>query len=182
MTENDFQEIPEWHVAYTLPRMEKKLQSYLEKYGFPAIVPTVRVKNRWKDRWKEIDKPLFNSYIFIHMNYWRDRKKVIVLPGLHHFVFYKGTPAIIPPEDLEMLEIFMTNFPEKLHAKKNELLKPGRFVQIKYGLFAGKTAEILRTSRNLSSVVVRFPAIGQAIQVEIRTEDLGIEEEVLYGE
>ncbi|MCC5814971.1 MAG: UpxY family transcription antiterminator [Leptospira sp.] len=164
-----------WHIIYTNPRTEKRVLEYLKKYHFEAYLPIIRIKSRWKDRWKEIEKPLFTSYVFVKMSYWDEKKKILVLPGIHHIVFYKGQPAEVSDENLEMVELFATSFGEKLKVEKYEKLKPGNIVEIRTGILAGRKAEIIQM-KNKTYVIVALPMMGQAVRAEVKIEDLGLEE------
>lgn len=177
MTENN-QHQPikrEWHIIYTNPRAEKKVREYLERYKFETFLPIIEVKSRWKDRWKLIQKPLFTSYVFVKISYWDDRNRVLILPGIHHIVFYKGKPATVDEENLNMVDLFAKNFGEKVKVKKMEALQPGRKVKIRYGVLAGREAEVIEM-KNKTFVRVCFPMMGQEVTAEVKVEDLGLEE------
>jgi transcription antitermination factor NusG len=165
----------EWHIIYTNPRSEKRVKEYLNRYKIECYLPLLKIKSRWKDRWKEIEKPLFTSYIFVRISFWEERKKVIILPGVHHIVFYKGAPATVTQDDLDMIELFTVNFAESLKVEKEDTLQPGRIVNIKYGILAGKVATIVE-QKNKTYVVVNLPMMGQSVRAEVKIEDLGLEE------
>lgn len=167
---------PRWYILYTLPRMEKKLESYLTQYKVPNYLPKLKVKSRWKDRWKIIEKPLFPSYIFVQIDYWKERKKILNLPGVHHFIFWNGNPAEVREEDLDLVQTFIQEYPEKIKLKKNKILRPGNIVEVTQGTFAGKKCEILKIDKKQCKIIVRFPALNQAIQVQLTLEELGIDE------
>lgn len=164
-----------WHIIYTNPRTEKRVKEYLTRYNLECYLPIIRVKSRWKDRWKEIEKPLFTSYVFVKISYWEEKKKVLILPGVHHIVFYKGYPAEVTQENIEMIEVFTQNFGEKLQVEKYEKLQPGKTVEIRVGVFAGKKAEVIQI-KNKTYVMVSLPMMGQSVRAEVKIEDLGLEE------
>lgn len=167
--------IREWHIVYTNPRAEKKVKEYLDKYKIDNYLPLLKLKSRWKDRWKEIEKPLFTSYIFVKISFWDEKKKVLILPGVHHIVFFKGQPATVTQDNLDMIELFAVNFAETLKVEKEDTLQPGRIVNIKYGILAGKEATVVE-QKNKTFVVVHLPMMGQTVRAEVKIEDLGLEE------
>ncbi len=164
-----------WYALYTNPRAEKKLASLMNKYGIENYLPVLRLKKKWSDRFKFIDTPLFASYIFVNIDYVQFRTKVLSIPGAHHFITHLGKPYEIPKEDIELIEIFVENFPETLKIKREENLQKGKTVQIKYGPFAGYKAEVERVNKD-ARVTLKLPAMNQSISVEIKIEDLGLDE------
>lgn len=168
-------EAKKWHIIYTNPRTEKKVLEYLIKYKFEAYLPLIHTRSRWKDRWKDISKPMLTSYVFLRMDYWAERSKVLILPGVHHVVFYKGAPATVEDEEIEMMEIFSKNFSDQIKVMKYDALKPGKIVEVKYGCFAGKKAEVIKL-KNKSYVVLHFPQLNQTLKAEVKIDDLGLDE------
>ncbi|MBE7413146.1 MAG: UpxY family transcription antiterminator [Leptospiraceae bacterium] len=164
-----------WYALYTNPRAEKKLSALLNKYKVENYLPLLAIKKKWSDRYKIISTPLFTSYIFVNIEYDKDRIKILSLPGAHHFIFHLGKPCIISEEDIEMIKIFVENFPETLKLKKEESLKKGKTILIKYGPFAGHKAEVERVNKN-ARVVLKLPAMNQTISVEVQVEELGLDE------
>jgi transcriptional antiterminator RfaH len=165
----------EWHILYTNPRAEKKVLSYLEKYKFEAYLPLITVKTKWSDRWKMVEKPMFTSYVFVKISYWDDKNKILILPGIHHIVFYKGTAAVLEQDSIDTMNILVQNFSEKIQIIKDENLQPGKILEIKHGLFKGKKAEILEIKNKLY-VIMNLPMMGQYARTEVKIEDLGLEE------
>lgn len=151
------------------------MRVYLEKYKFQTYLPIIQVKSKWKDRWKIIDKPLFTSYVFVKISFWEERKKVLMLPGIHHIVFYKGVPATVDDENLEMIELFTKGFRQNLKVKKLEALTPGKTLKIRYGVLAGKKVEVVNL-KNKTYVIVRLPMMGQSVTAEVKIDDLGLDE------
>jgi transcription antitermination factor NusG len=165
----------QWHILYTNPRAEKRVLSYLQKYNFESYLPLLNIKTKWSDRWKMVEKPMFTSYVFVKISYWDDKNKILILPGIHHIVFYKGIPAVLEDEIIEMMKILVVNFGEKIQVIKDENLQPGRILEIKYGNFKGHKAEVVEI-KNKTYVVMNLPMMGQQARTEIKIEDLGLEE------
>ena len=165
----------EWHIVYTNPRSEKRVKTYLDRYGIISYLPLLNIKSKWSDRWKMVEKPLFTSYLFVRISYWEEKNKVLMLPGIHHIVFYKGAPAIVSQDDLDLVEIFVQNYSETLKVQKYEALQPGKILEIKHGKFKGRTVEVVE-QKNKLYVIVNLPMMGQTARTEIQIEDLGLEE------
>ncbi|WCL49403.1 UpxY family transcription antiterminator [Leptospira sp. GIMC2001] len=165
----------EWHIVYTNPRAEKKVKTYLDRYEIINYLPLLNIKSKWSDRWKMVEKPLFTSYLFVRISYWEEKNKVLMLPGIHHIVFYKGVPATVTQEDLDLVDLFVQNYAETLKVQKHESLQAGKKLEIKHGKFKGKIVEVLE-QKNKFYVVVNLPMMGQTVRAEIQIEDLGLEE------
>ena len=56
-----------WLVVYTRPRWEKKVDTLLKQQGIESYCPVRQVQSQWADRKKEVDLPLFNSYVFVYV-------------------------------------------------------------------------------------------------------------------
>ncbi|WP_448634547.1 UpxY family transcription antiterminator [Pedobacter panaciterrae] len=80
-----------WYVIYTRPRWEKKVDELLKLQGITSYCPVRKVKNKWADRIKEVELPLFNSYVFVYIDP-REELKVRVTLGVMNFVYYMGKP------------------------------------------------------------------------------------------
>ena len=93
---------PLWHVAYTMPRSEKKAFNSLERIGVTSFFPVRCVLRKWSDRTKKLELPLFPNYIFINTTPQR-RFEVINVPEVVRYVCFEGKPAIIPESLLESL-------------------------------------------------------------------------------
>jgi len=115
----------QWHILYTNPRAEKRVLSYLQKYNFECYLPIITVKTKWSDRWKMVEKPMFTSYVFVKISYWDDKNKILILPGIHNIVFYKGEPATLDEEIIDTMKILVTNFSEKIQIIKDFQLFEG---------------------------------------------------------
>ena len=56
-----------WYAVYTWARHEKRVKDQLDVRHIPCALPLYRVVRRWSDRRKEVELPLFPSYIFVHL-------------------------------------------------------------------------------------------------------------------
>jgi len=164
-----------WYIVYTKPRAEKKLSQLLTKYNLENYVPIRKERKKWTDRFKWIHTPILPSYIFVKIVFWRDKNKVLQLPGSHHFVFHKGQPATVSQEELDLLEEGLQKYADSLKVRPESVLEKGKLVRIVSGAFSGKTLEILKV-KNKTLVVLRFPGIDTAITHEIKVDDLAWEE------
>lgn len=178
MPENDpTNEERRWYIVYTNPRAEKKLSKLFKKYKIENYLPLITEKKKWSDRIKSVETPCFKSYIFVHIEFWKERVKVLQLPGAHHFVFHKGQPATVEINDIESLKSILQIRSENVEVRENEALSKGKFVKVVGGILAGRTVEIEKR-KNKIAVFVRFPMMNQVAIVEVKLEDIALEEEL----
>jgi len=168
-------ETENWYAVYTLPRAEKSLSKLFRKYKIESFLPLVPTKRKWSDRWKIIDLPLFSSYVFVKIPFWKEKAKILMLPGSHHFIFHKGTPATIPEEDIELLRIMVSSFPDRIKSEQKEALQPGKKVKILTGPFQGHSAEIIKLQTKVT-ILVKFPMMNQLVSAEFHIDDLSWEQ------
>lgn len=166
-----------WYAVYTNPRAEKKLSKLLKKYKIENYLPLITEKKKWSDRFKMIETPCFKSYLFVYIEFWKERVSVLQLPGAHHFVFHKGQPAVVEMEDIEALKTLLNIRSETLEVRENEALKKGKFVKVISGALTGHIVEIEKR-KNKVAVFVRFPMMNQVVITEVKIEDISWEEEI----
>lgn len=167
-----------WYIVYTKPRAEKKLSEHLTKYNIQNYLPLRKERKKWTDRFKWIQVPLLPSYIFVRIVFWRDKNKVLQLPGSVQFVFHKGIPATVSQEDLDQVEEAVQKHSDSLKVSPESILEKGKIVRIIAGSFKGRTMEVIKV-KNKTLVVLRIPGIETVITHEIKVDDLAWEELVV---
>jgi len=145
-----------WLAFYVKPRHEKKVSERVRSSGVEVFCPLVTVRVRWSDRWKKIQKPLINGYLFAHVNEF-ERRKVLIDPAIWRTVFWKGHPALIRDEEIEVMR-------HLIKAAENveiESIRPGDRVKVTEGGYVlGITG--------LEGIVVKI----KGNQISIRLESL----------
>lgn len=129
-----------WLVIYTKPRWEKKLADLLESKGHTVYCPTQRTKQKWSDRVKWVDRPLFSSHLFIHLEPER-RDAVYYTPGFVRFLFWNKQPAVVRDEEIRTLQRWLNDFPhEDIHVGD---YRPGTPVVVQSGPLQGREAQVV---------------------------------------
>ena len=178
MLENDSNNAEKkWYIVYTNPRAEKKLSKLLNKYKIVNYLPLISERKKWSDRFINIETPCFKSYLFVNIEFWKERVRVLQLPGAHHFVFLNGEPATIDIETIEILKNTLKIRSESIEVRENEALAKGKFVKVIAGAFAGHIVEVEKR-KNKVAVFVRVPILNQVVITEIKIEDISWEEEI----
>ena len=171
MTSNNSAPAREWYVVYTKPRSEKKLHEALRKKAITSYLPLLRIRKKWSDRYRWIEKPAFDSYLFVSIDFDQEALNVLKTPNAMRFVQWGGSPATLTQHDMDMLRISVEHFADSLIIRDASFFTPGETVLIKVGPFAGKEA-IIERIQGKTLVLVNFPALNKTLQVEIPVENL----------
>lgn len=165
--EPTFNTAPQWFVAHTRPRAEKKLASYCDREGFTSELPTIRTVRRYRGKVCAFDNPLFPGYVFLRIS-----------PVSKQKVFQSDYCARIIHVTYQ--QEFDTQLRDILfavrHANDCEIvmapqIKQGTRVRIKYGPLAG--VEGIVTKRDGIAIVhLQLDFIGQAAAIKIDATQL----------
>ena len=96
-----------WYVVYTKPRWEKKVVEQLNQKGIECYCPLITQVRQWSDRKKKVDVPLFNSYVFVHIEE-SDRNSVFLSSGVVRYLFWLGKPAVVRDAEIETIKSWLT--------------------------------------------------------------------------
>ncbi|MCC5906680.1 MAG: UpxY family transcription antiterminator [Balneolaceae bacterium] len=99
-------QVKRWLAFYVKPRHEKRVAERLQNDGVEVFCPLMSIKVRWSDRWKKIQKPVITGYIFARVTEI-ERLEVLNDPGIWRTVFWKGRPALIRDDEIEIMRHFL---------------------------------------------------------------------------
>ncbi|MCB1156731.1 MAG: UpxY family transcription antiterminator [Leptospiraceae bacterium] len=162
-----------WYAVYTKPRAEKKLKDSLDKKGIQTFLPILKQKKKWSDRTKYVETPVFPSYVFVKINFEKEALDISREPNSVSFVFFNGKPAEITESEIEILRIFVNEYPDKLKVQESDFLQKGREVEIISGPFAGRKAIVIEVKKMLY-VVLHIKAINRILKVAVPKEVIKI--------
>lgn len=143
-----------WRAFYVKPRHEKKVSARLEEDGYEVYCPIVTTKVRWSDRWKKVRKPLIRGYVFARVTE-KERRVAVEDPGILRTVFWKGEPALIRDEEIEVMRHFL----EGAEDVNVDRIRPGDRVKVTEG---GRTLGI----DGMEGVVVQVTGGKVSLQIE----------------
>lgn len=141
-----------WYVIYTRPRWEKKVDELLRLQGITSYCPVKKVKNQWADRVKEVELPLFNSYVFVFIDP-REELKVRATLGVLNFVYYMGKPAQVRASVIEDIKHCLEIFPDA-EIMDFQHLEVGDRVKIKEGFLSLKEGHVIKVQERTVVVVI----------------------------
>src|SRR4030095_8525252 len=98
-----------WYALYTKPRWEKKVAEILMRKNVETYCPLNKVKRQWSDRKKVILEPLFHSYVFVRIPE-KLQNHVRQTDGVINIVYWLGKPAVIRDAEIEVIKRFLNDF------------------------------------------------------------------------
>jgi transcription antitermination factor NusG len=157
---------PRWYAAYTSANHEKRVALQLGQRSIEHFLPLYESVRRWKDRQVRLQMPLFPGYVFVQLAL-RDRLQVLQVPGVAKLVGFNGTPAALPPEEIETLRRGLEG---GLRVEPHPFLTVGRRARIIAGPFAGLEG-ILKRKKSRLRVVVSLELIQRSVAVDVDVAD-----------
>ncbi|HGY55379.1 MAG TPA: UpxY family transcription antiterminator [Caldithrix abyssi] len=157
----------QWYAVYTRPRNEKKVYELLTEKRVETFLPLVRRTRQWKDRKKKVDMPLFNSYLFVKIDY-KDRFPVLQTHGVVKIITFNGVPAVVPEWQIESLRRMIAH-PDRIQLEN--YMRPGEQVKVISGPFEGMQGTI-KHLRGEDRLVISIDGILQSVSVDIDLADI----------
>ena len=113
-----------WYALYTRPRFEKKVDLQLKEQDIETFLPLRTVTKYWSDRKKQIEEPLFPSYLFVYANS-KEQFLAFQSYGSVRLVSVNGMPTRIPDDQIHavrrMLESGYTPIVDHYFEKGDEV-------------------------------------------------------------
>ncbi len=97
-----------WYAVYTRPLKEKKVASLLAKKGVESFCPIVFMENGASGK-KNAERPLFNSYVFVHVTE-PEIRKLYAVPGILNVIYWKSKPAVISDREIDIVKKLTANY------------------------------------------------------------------------
>ena len=158
-----------WYAVYTKPRCEKKVAELLTRKDIENYCPLSRVHRQWSDRKKVIDQPLFQSYVFVHLNEL-ELTTVRNTNGVLNYIYWLGKPAVIRDEEINIIKRFLNDYDdvilEKCEVNINDTIR------INSGPFLFEECKVIQVLHN--TVKVLLPSLGFALTAEIRKTNVEV--------
>jgi transcription antitermination factor NusG len=140
----------------TQPRAAVKVGKRLGEINIENFVPLQRQLRQWHDRKKWIEVPMFNYYIFAHLNP-RKKNEVFNVMGITKFLTLDGKICIISDTEIERIHR-LCSYSGTISLQKGTL-KEGDEVDIMEGHFIGLRGKVIKTSTN-QKVTISIPSLN----------------------
>lgn len=147
-----------WFALYTRSRCEFKSNELLKSQNIITYLPTRKIIKKWSDRKKEIELPLFNSYIFINAT---EKERILALQQKHivRCLSDAGRPAVVPDWELENI-VKMISISDDIDVIEG--LTIGKEIEIKSGAFKGIKG-ILLNIENKNKLAISIKLLNRTV-------------------
>ena len=148
-----------WHVIYTKPRAEKKVEERLNNFGIEAYCPVKQEVKQWSDRKKKILVPVLPSMVLVNIDE-KERNKVFDIPGVVRYMFWLKKHAIVKDDEVASLKSLLSQ--NNMISKNTETLKLGENINVPG--FENQNGIIKKISNNQIWVVLK--KLGYVIKLK----------------
>jgi len=157
----------QWYAAYTSANHEKRVAQQLEWRSVEHFLPVYESVRRWKDRRVRLQLPLFPGYVFVRLA-WRDRLRVLAIPGVARMVGFNGHPTPVPAAAIEAIRACLAG---NRDVQPHPYVRFGQRVRVLRGVLAGFSGIVVR-QKNRTRFVVSFDVLERSVAVEMDESDL----------
>lgn len=160
-----------WIAAYTRPRSEKKVKSYLDKLGIEAYLPIQKQIRQWSDRKKKVDVVVIPMVIFVNIDK-EDFHKIISHPLILRPFTFPGCKDIakIPVNQIDKLKFILGQSDYPVHFDPADFQIKDK-VRIIRGTLMGLTGEVISYDNNSLELAVSI-ALGGTARLKIEKIDV----------
>jgi transcription antitermination factor NusG len=160
-----------WYVIYTKSRHEKRLADKLTIMGSEVYLPLVKSVSLRKDRKQIIEKPLFNSYVFVK----ESTINLDTLKSYDSFVSYllfNGRPAIVYQYEIDIIKsLIQHGYNVELTEVDVKQLTEGNKVRVISGPLKGMEGQVYQLI-NPEFVYVHFENLQGSMKINISYKQL----------
>jgi transcription antitermination factor NusG len=149
-----------WHVIYTKPRAEKKVEERLNNIGIKAYCPVKQEIKQWSDRKKKILVPVLPSMVLVNIDE-KERNKVFDIPGVVRYMFWLGKHAVVKEDEIDSLKNLLNQ--NNIVSQETMALKVGEKINVPG--FENQSGKIKKISPNKIWVVLK--ELGYVIKLKI---------------
>lgn len=164
-----------WYIIYTKPKCEKKVATTFTKRKIENFFPVNCKQINTLRRRKVHEEPLFDSYVFVNIPE-SDIHKIKMIDGVLNLVYWKGKPATIHDNEIEVMKEFTTDY-QDIKVEKARV-NPEDVARVIDGPKYSMDGNVL-TVKN-TTVKVNLPSIGFTMIAEVATENV-LGREVSFG-
>jgi transcription antitermination factor NusG len=155
-------ELLPWFALRLRSNFEKTTAQLLEYRGYEVFLPTYRTRTRWSDRVKEIQVPLFASYVFCRIDI-NHRLPVLTTPGVIGIVGLGKTPEPIADHEIAAVRAIVES---RLFSQPWPFLQTGDRIVVERGPLAG-TEGILSCIKGEYRLVATISLLQRSVAVEL---------------
>lgn len=158
-----------WYVVYTKPKWEKKVAEQLNLKNVECYCPLITQVKQWSDRKKKVEVPLFNSYVFVHLEE-SQRNLAFLSAGAIRYLFWLGKPAIVRNEEIETIKKWLDS--SQINEITVESYQVGDKIKVVSGPFANQAAVVKDVSKNHYILVLE--SLGYVLKMKSKVSSNSI--------
>jgi transcriptional antiterminator RfaH len=159
-----------WYLVYTKPRQERIALDNLERQGYQAYLPLIRLQRHRKGRNVTLTEPMFPRYLFIHLGTGTDNWGPIRSTlGVRELVRFGDNPAKIPEDFIATLK--GREGKEGVYEAPMPSLKEGNTVRIVTGTMAGYQA-IFCAKTSKERVILLLEIAGRPVRLQLAADHI----------
>jgi transcription antitermination factor NusG len=151
-----------WFALKVRPRHEKIASATLTGKGFETFLPMFRSERRWSDRTKQLDIPLFATYLFCRFHL-QDQVRILSTPGLLHVVSNGATPVAVEEAEIARVRVVVSS---SMHVEPWPAVSPGQRVRLEGGPLQGLEGTLIEF-RGSHRLIVSVALLQRSVAVEI---------------
>ena len=152
-----------WYVVYTKPKWEKKVAEQLTQKGIECYCPLVTHVRQWTDRKKKLQVPLFNSYVFVHLDE-ADRNLVFQSTGVVRYLFWLGKPAVVLDQEINTIKEWLGSSDK--YDVSLSTLQVGAKITLESGPFKSQSAIVQEVGK--SHYVLILESMGCVLKMKLK--------------
>jgi transcription antitermination factor NusG len=151
-----------WFALRVHTRKEALIAAQLENQGVRCFLPLYKSMRKWSDRVKELQQPLFPSYLFSRFDY-QDRRAVVMTPGVLQVVGNGRIALPVPEEEISAIQTAVTS---GLAHQPWPYVEVGERVRVVYGSLSGLEG-ILVNFKGSNRVVLSVSLLRRSVAIEV---------------
>lgn len=152
----------QWYALHVHTRKEAYIASQLSSQGIECFLPTYKSSRKWSDRVKEVELPLFPSYLFSRFDF-QNRRPVVLTPGVLQIVG-NGRGAIpVPASEISAIQTAVSS---GLPHQPWPYIEVGEEVRVRCGTLAGLQGILVNFKGN-HRVVLSVTLLQRSVALEV---------------
>ncbi len=155
-----------WYALYVKSRHEKKIDLLLKEKEIESFLPCVTTIRQWSDRKKKVRRPLFPSYVFVHIRSKKDFYEALTVKGVYTYLRFGKIYARVKNEEINRIKRLLNLKGLSDINSTTRIPKVGTRVIINHGALSGLECEILESNNN-RKIIVRIDSLNQNITATV---------------
>ncbi len=158
-----------WYAIQTKANREKEVEKRLSDLDLEIFLPWMRTRRRVGSRFQWVLVPLFPGYLFCRLDIIISGKSARYSPGVKDFLTFGNRIAEVGNEIIQTLR---ERCPDGVAQIESVTARPGDFVRINEGPFAGLEAIFEKSLKGSERVAVLLEILGRQTRLVLPGETI----------